>query len=318
MTKRLTYAPFHYPECYNYFEKQQQAHWLWSEINMSADINDWKLNLTESERNLIGTTLKSFTTLEILVNDYWINTVARKFRHPEIQMMAATFASFEAIHARSYSLLNESLGLEDYSVFLADPATKNKIDNILSQENRTKRDIGLSLAVFSGFTEGINLFSSFAILLNFSRFNKMKGMGQIISFSIRDESLHSEAGCYLFREFIKENPDIWDDEFKRQIYEAARNTIQLEDAFIDQAFAIGPVEGLSPDDLKAFLRFRANAKLQDLGLKTNWRSVDKDAVARITSWFDILSNGIEQQDFFSSRPTAYVRGNVDFSKMWED
>lgn len=315
LEKRLLYAPFLYPKCYEYFEKQQMAHWLWSEINMAGDITDWKGNLTDQERNVIGNILKGFVTAETIVNDYWTNTVGKKFRHPEIQMMSATFASFEAIHTKSYALLNETLGLEDYKAFMEDKATKDKIDNILNQSHKSKKDLALSLAVFSAFTEGVNLFSSFAILLNFSRFNKMKGMGQIISFSIRDESLHSDAGCYLFREFIKENPEIWTDELKKEIYEAARNSVALEDAFIDKVFELGPIEGLDPKDLKQFIRHRCNAKLADLGLKANWKNVDKEAVSRITSWFDPMSAGVESADFFAMRVSAYSRGSVNWNEI---
>jgi ribonucleoside-diphosphate reductase beta chain len=160
------------------------------------------------------------------------------------------------------------------------------------------------------------LFSSFAILLNFSRFNKMKGMGQVISFSIRDESLHSEFGCWLFRTLMEEYPELNTDELKKGIYDAARLTIELEDNFIDKAFETGTVEGLDPSDLKQYIRYRCNCKLKDLGLKSNWKNIDKEAVARITSWFDVLSSGVEQQDFFAMRPTAYVRAAIDFSKMW--
>jgi len=144
----------------------------------------------------------------------------------------------------------------------------------------------------------------------------MKGLGQIISFSIKDESLHSEAGCWLFRKFIEENPKIWTDELKKEIYDAARVTIELEDAFIDKVFEMGDIEGITAHDLKAFIRMRANVKLQDLGLKANWRNIDKEVVNRM-QWFDILSSGVSQTDFFAQRVDSYSKGNLDFSKVWE-
>jgi ribonucleoside-diphosphate reductase beta chain len=315
---RLQFIPFRYQEAYDYWLKQQQSHWLHTEINLSSDITDWKLNLTEVEKEVIGGVLKGFTQLEVLIGDYWSNKIARRFKHPEIQMMAATFSSFEGIHARSYSILNESLHLDDFEAFLYEPTTKAKLDNLMTKDGKTRKDIAISLAVFSAFAEGVSLFSSFAILLNFSRFNKMKGMGQIISFSIRDESLHSEAGCWLFRKFVEEYPEVLTDEVKKEIYEAARIAVQLEDDFIDKVFEKGTVEGLDPKDLKQFIRHRANVKLSDLGLKANWKNVDKEAVARISSWFDILSSGVEQQDFFALRPSSYSRGVVDWSKTFEE
>jgi ribonucleoside-diphosphate reductase beta chain len=175
--------------------------------------------------------------------------------------------------------------------------------------------IAKSLAIFSAFTEGVSLFSSFAVLLNFSRFNKLKGVGQIISWSIRDESLHSQAGCWLFRKFIEENPEIWTDEFKRDIYQAARDTVTLEDDFIDKVFEDGEVEGLDPKDLKVFIRNRANQKLGEIGLKKNWKNVDEDALKRM-EWFDFLSVGVEHTDFFSQRVTAYSKGTTNFDDMF--
>lgn len=316
LSSRLTWKPFVYPEAYSYWERQQQAHWLHLEIAMSSDINDWKTKLTESEKHLIGHLLKGFTQSEIFIEDYWANKVAKWFKHPEVQMMANTFAAFESIHAVSYAYLNDSLGLDDYEAFMHDPTTKAKIDRLVGTKGKSKEDIALSLAIFSGFNEGVNLFSSFAILMNFQRFNKLKGVGQIIAFSIRDESLHSEAGCWLFKTLIQENPEIWTDELKKKIYEAARTTVELEDNFIDKAFELGDIEGLTKEEMKTYIRFRCNTKLEDLGLKKNWKNIKKENIQNM-EWFDILSNGVEMQDFFAGRVSSYSKGSVDWSKMYE-
>lgn len=317
LTPRATYRPFEYEQAYKYWELQQQSHWLHHEIAMSSDINDWKTVLTEAEKGVIGHILKGFTQSEIFIQEYWGSFVAKNFKKPEIQMMAATFSAFESIHAVSYAYLNDSLGLDNYEAFLHEPTAKAKIDRLMAPKGKGKEDIARSLAIFSAFNEGVNLFSSFAILLNFSRFNKMKGLGQIIAFSIKDESLHSEAGIYLFRTLISEFPEIWTDELKKDIYDAARFTIELEDDFIDKAFSLGEVEGLTKEDMKAFIRHRCNTKLEDLGLKKNWKNIDKEALKRV-SWFDVLSSGVSMQDFFSGRVDSYAKGTVDFSKIWED
>lgn len=260
---------------------------------MSSDINDWKLHLTLSEKNVVGQILKGFTQSEVFIQEYWGSFVSRKFKKPEIQMMAAAFASMESVHAVSYAYLNDSLGLSDFEAFLHEPTAKAKIDRLIETKGKTKQEIAKSLAIFSAFNEGVNLFSSFAVLLNFSRFNKMKGLGQIIAFSIKDESLHSEAGCWLFRTLISEYPEIWTDELKHELYEAAKLTVKLEDDFIDKVFELGDIEGITSRDLKQFIRHRANTKLTDLTLKSNWRNVDKEALERM-SWFDVLSSGVSQ------------------------
>ena len=189
---------------FEFYMKQQQAHWLWTEVPMMSDVNDWKQNLTETEKNIIGSILKGFAQTETVVNDYWSTLVTKWFRKPEIIAMAVTFGCFETIHAEAYSLLNEELGLDDFAEFLEDETTMAKIENLMNvrdsfEGEKDWHEIAKSLAIFSAFTEGVNLFSSFAVLLSFKMRNKLKGVGQIVEWSIRDESMHSDAGCWLFR-----------------------------------------------------------------------------------------------------------------------
>jgi ribonucleotide reductase beta subunit family protein with ferritin-like domain len=213
LTPRATYAPFEYEQAFRYTELQQQSHWLVSEISMASDINDWKLSLNETEKNIIGHILKGFTQSEVFIQEYWGQMVGKWFKKPEIQMMAATFSAMEAIHAISYAHLNQSLGLEDFDAFLHEPTAKAKIDRLISTKGKSKEEIAKSLAIFSAFNEGVSLFSSFAILLNFSRFNKLKGVGQIIAFSIKDECFSSDteilttSGFKLFSE-LEENDKV--------------------------------------------------------------------------------------------------------------
>jgi ribonucleoside-diphosphate reductase beta chain len=316
LTPRPTYAPFEYQQAYKYWELQQQSHWLHSEVSLASDINDWKMSLTTSEKNVIGHILKGFTQSEVFIQEYWGQMVGKWFKKPEIQMMAATFSAFESIHAVSYAYLNQSLGLEDFDAFLHEPTAKAKIDRLINTKGKSKEEIARSLAIFSAFNEGVNLFSSFAVLLNFSRFNKLKGVGQIVAFSIKDESLHSDAGCWLFRTFISEFPEVMTDALKEEIYDAARLTVELEDAFISKAFEYGSVEGIDAQELKAFIRFRTNTKLGDLGLKKVWKNLDKQLLDKM-SWFDVMSSGTEHSDFFASRVSTYSKGTMDFSNIWE-
>lgn len=317
--RRSVYRPFKYPFAHEYFLKQQQAHWLWTEVNMSGDIKDFNENLTEHERGVVTRILQLFTNTEILVGEYWSQNISVWFPQPEIQQMALTFAGFESIHISAYDHLNTTLGLSDleHSKFLEIPelvARQDKLSKTLN-DTATLKKKAIALAIFSGFCEGVQLFSSFAALMNLSRFNKLKGVSQIVSWSSKDESLHSEAGCALFKTLIQENPDMFDDELKQAVYQAARDIVSLEDDYIDYVFQDVGIEGLDPRDLKAYIRFRANTKLNDLGLKSNWKNLDMDRVRNITSWYDILVNGNEHTDFFSQRPTAYSKGHVDWNAI---
>jgi len=318
LQERVVYKPFEYPEAHDYWLKQQQAHWLHTEVPMMSDINDWKQNLTETEKNIVGSILKGFAQTETIVNDYWSGLVTKWFRKPEVIMMATTFGAFETIHAEAYSLLNETLGLDNFSEFLEDEATMAKIENLMSTRDNFDgeddlQDIAKSLAIFSAFTEGVNLFSSFAILLSFKMRNKLKGVGQIVEWSIRDESMHSEAGCWLFRTLIKENPHLNTPDLKAAINEAALLSLKLELDFIDKVYELGDLEGCSKDDLVAFIKNRVNTKLGDLGYGSIIDGIDTNALKRM-KWFDSISAGKQHTDFFASRVTNYSKGHLQWDE----
>ena len=310
--ERVVYKPFEYQEASDYWLKQQQAHWLHTEVPMMSDITDWKQNLNKTEKNIIGSILKGFAQTETVVNDYWTNLVTSWFRKPEIIKMGVTFGAFETIHAEAYSLLNETLGLDNFSEFLEDESTMAKIENLMDVRDahdgtpdwsaRAK-----SLAIFSAFTEGVNLFSSFAVLLSFKLRNLLKGVGQIVEWSIRDESLHSNAGCWLFRTLLEENPDLNTPELRAEIEEAARLSLKLELDFIDKVYEMGDLEGCPKYDLVSFIKHRVNTKMGDLGYGAIVNDIDPDAIQRM-KWFDSLSAGKQHTDFFASRVTNYSKG----------
>jgi len=316
--ERIVYKPFEYQEAADYWLKQQQAHWLHTEVPMMSDINDWKQNLTDTEKNIVGSILKGFAQTETVVNDYWSGLVTKWFRKPEIIMMATTFGAFETIHAEAYSLLNEELGLDNFAEFMEDEATMAKIENLMSIRDsfngeKDWHEIAKSLAIFSAFTEGVNLFSSFAVLLSFKMRNKLKGVGQIVEWSIRDESMHSEAGCWLFRTLIEEKPELKTPELEAAINEAALLSLQLELDFINKAFELGDLEGCSKDDLIHFIKNRVNTKLGDLGYKPIIDNIDMNAVDRM-KWFDHLSAGKQHTDFFANRVTNYSKGHLEWDE----
>jgi ribonucleoside-diphosphate reductase beta chain len=276
-------------------------------------LNDWKLKLTESEKNLIGNILKSFAQTETYVNDYWSTKVAVWFPKHEIKAMACAFADFESIHAEAYARLNEELGLDDFEAFMEDEEAKAKIDRLVELPGDTLRDKALSLAIFSAFTEGVNLFSSFAVLMSFQLRNLMKGTGQIVEWSVRDESLHSKAGCWLFRTMMEEMPEL-NEGMEKQIYEACDLSVKLEFDFIDKAFEMGEIEGLNKNQLKNFIKERANQKLIELGYNPLYNDIDPNLLKQM-EWFGHLTSGKTHQDFFAGRVTDYSKSTADWSDL---
>src|SRR6056300_52992 len=318
LQERVVYKPFEYPAAHEYWLKQQQAHWIHTEVPMANDVTDWKSNLKDHEKNVVGGILKGFAQTETVVNDYWTGLVTKWFRKPEIIMMATTFGAFETIHAEAYSLLNEQLGLDNFAEFLEDESTAAKIENLMQVRDGHNgeidyHEVARSLAIFSAFTEGVNLFSSFAVLLSFKMRNKLKGVGQIVEWSIRDESLHSEAGCWLFRTLIKENPKLKTPELEAAINEAALLSLQLELDFIKKCYSLGDLEGCSQYDLEHFIKNRVNTKLGDLGYNPIVTDIDGTAVERM-KWFDALSAGKQHTDFFANRVTNYSKGHMEWDE----
>jgi ribonucleoside-diphosphate reductase beta chain len=311
--KRLFYKPFEYTQAHEFLKQQQRVHWLPEEVTLAADVNDFKLKLTESEKNLIGQILKSFAQTETHVEDYWSSYVSHWFPKPEIQSMAVTFGSFESIHAEAYSLLNESLGLDDFEAFMDDEEARNKIERLQQVNAGTMDEIAQSLAIFSAFTEGVNLFSSFAILMSFQMRNLMKGMGQIVAWSVRDESLHSKAGCWLFTQLLKERPELDTIDLRLKVTEACQISVDLEFAFIDKVFEMGNLDNLTKEQLKNFIMARAKEKMVDLGYKSVY-TIDENLLDEI-AWFGQITSGVEQQDFFAQRPSSYSKSTADWSDL---
>jgi ribonucleoside-diphosphate reductase beta chain len=313
---RIAYKPFEYPEYYTEgWLKQAQAFWLHTEIPMSGDVKDWNETLTPSEKNLVGNILLGFAQTECAVSDYWTQKVVSWFPKHEIQQMAMMFGSQETIHAVAYSYLNETLGLEDFEAFLHEPATAKRFENLVSYEGNDPVGIGKSLAVFSAFAEGVSLYSAFAVLYSFQLNNKLKGVGQQMKWSVRDESLHSKMGCQLFNHMCQEIPTLR-DECKEDILKAAKLMIELEENYIDKMFEMGDLDNLKAYDLKQFIIKRTNEKLAELGYKGSIK-YDKDA-AKNLDWFYHLTGGHTHTDFFAIRPTDYSKANEgeDFNDVW--
>ncbi len=317
--ERIPYKPFEYPEYYTEgWLKQAQAFWLHTEIPMSGDVKDWNEKLTDSEKNLVGNILLGFAQTECAVSDYWTQKVVGWFPKHEIQQMAMMFGSQETIHAVAYSYLNETLGLENFEAFLQDEATMERFDNLVSYEGTDKIGIAKSLAIFSAFAEGVSLYSAFAVLYSFQLRNLLKGIGQQMKWSVRDESLHSKMGCQLFKHMCQEDPKLLED-CKKDIIDAAEAMLKAEEKYIDKMFEQGDIENLKANDLKQFIRKRLNEKINELGYADigKYFEYDDEGASRL-DWFYHLTGGHTHTDFFAVRPTDYSKANEgeDFEDIW--
>jgi ribonucleoside-diphosphate reductase beta chain len=317
--ERIPYKPFEYPVYYTEgWLKQAQAFWLHTEISMQGDLKDWNEKLNYKEKNLVGNILLGFAQTECAVSDYWTQSVVKWFPKHEIQQMAMLFGSQETVHAVAYSYLNETLGLEDYEAFLHEPATAERFSNLVATEGRSTADIGRSLAIFSAFAEGVSLYSAFAVLYSFQLRNLLKGIGQQMKWSVRDESLHSKMGCQLFRHMCEEDPTLL-EQCRQDVINAAETMVKLEISYIGKMFEAGEIEGITSYDLIQFIKKRTNEKLVELGYLDlgSYFPFNKEAASNL-DWFYHLTGGVTHTDFFAIRPTDYSKANEgeDFEDIW--
>ncbi len=301
------YKPFDHPWMFDYYSQQNQMHWFPEDVPLHNDVKDWQ-TMTDEEKNLLTQIFRLFTQSDVDVGSGYVDRYMRIFKKPEARMMMSSFANMESIHQHAYSLLLDTVGMPEveYKAFSEYEAMADKHEyiNAVKVTKGDKKSIAKALAIYSGFTEGLQLFSSFIILLNFPRFGKMKGMGQIITYSIRDESMHVEAMTKLFREFIQENIDLWTDDFKKEIYQACREMVDLEDRFLDLVFEQGDIPGLTKKEMQQYIRYIADRRLLQLGLKPNYGVKDNPL-----NWLDDVL-GVEHQNFFEGRATTYMKAGL--------
>jgi ribonucleoside-diphosphate reductase beta chain len=315
--ERNHFKPFNYPWAYDAWLKHEQSHWLHTEVPMSEDVKDWKNKLSNEEKQFLTHIFRFFTQGDIDVAGGYVRNYLPYFPQPEVRMMLSGFAAREALHIAAYSHLIETLGLPEttYNQFLDYREMRDKHDYVmdLSSRNGTKESTAEHIAVFSAFTEGMQLFSSFIMLLNFPRTGKMKGMGQIVTWSIVDETMHAEGMIKLFRTYIEENKEIWNDELKGRIYTIAEQMVLLEDKFIDLAFSMGAMEGLNSEDVKKYIRYITDRRLISLGLKGIMK-VKRNPLP----WVEEMINAPTHTNFFENRATDYAKGATtgDWGDVW--
>jgi len=313
--ERSYFKPFNYAWAYDAWLKHEQSHWLHTEVPMNEDVKDWKSKLSDAEKGFLTNIFRFFTQGDIDVAGGYVNNYLPNFPQPEVRMMLAGFAAREALHVAAYSHLIETLGMPEstYNEFLEYEAMKEKHDYLqeLSMETQDKTTIATNIAAFSAFTEGMQLFSSFIMLLNFPRHGKMKGMGQIVTWSIVDETLHAENMIKLFREYVNENIDLWNDSLKGKIYTIAEKMVELEDQFIDLAFAMGAMENLTAEDVKKYIRYICDRRLISLGLKGIFK-VKKNPL----QWVEEMINAPTHTNFFENRSTDYAKSAL--TGTWGD
>lgn len=310
--RRTAYKPFWYPWAYEAFVASEQMHWLAREVPLNADVQDWKTRLNDDERGLLTQVFRFFTQADVDVAECYIDRYLPLFKPVELRMMMASIAAREGVHIQAYSTLIDEIGMPEteYAAFMEYDAMRRKHE-FMSEASEGLEGLARDIAVFSAFGEGLQLFASFVILLNFTRFGKMKGMGQIVSWSIRDESHHVASMVKVFHALLDEHPGLWTPALQERIMQAAAEMVEMEDRFIELAFGEGGVEGLTQDEVKSYIRYIADRRLAQLGLPAMFGITENPL-----PWVDVIVSGKEHTNFFENKATDYAKGTVTGS--WDD
>ena len=310
-----TYKPFMHPWAFELWEKHEDIHWTAKEASLNDDIIDWKRKLTPQEKNFIINILRLFTQSDVQVGQNYYDYLIPIFKNNEVRNMLGSFANREATHQTAYALLNDTLGLpdEEFHKFLEYKAMSDKID--FMADNNVDTDAGVALALAKTvFSEGVSLFSSFAMLLQLQTVGKMKGMCTIVEWSIRDETMHVQGNSRLFREWCAEYPAIVTDELKSAIYRMAEDVVINEDKFIELAYEDEyEFANLSRDEVRTYIRYMADYRLKQLGLKPIM-GVAKNPIPTL----DWLINGSSHDNFFEKRVTEYSVNGMEGDWNWKN
>lgn len=314
--KSEVYKPFAYPWAIEYTVEHEKMHWGEWEGQLQEDVNQWKSGkISKVEKDHIRQILRLFTHSDVAVGGNYCDVFIHYFQNNEIRQALLSTANREGTHQRAYDLLNATLGMDDseHAAFLQFKEMKEKAEFMQASRfefpfdtdyDRALCNIGYAIAQ-TICNEGMSLFSAFAMLLNYQRTGKMKGMCEIVEWSIRDETQHVDFMLKVFRAFCEEHRHILTDEFKKEIYDMYRQAVALEDSVIDLTYSAGAVAGLSKDEVKQYVRYLADRRLIQLGLKPHFKVVQNPL-----GWLEWITSATSFKNFFEGRVTDYSKAGM--------
>jgi ribonucleoside-diphosphate reductase beta chain len=308
--KRVNYKPFEYPEILNFTEAINRSFWVHSEVDFTADVQDFHSHLSPNEKLVIKRSLLAIAQIEVAVKSFW-GDLYLHLPKPEFNGLGSTFAECEFRHSEAYSRLLEVLGYNnEFQHLIQTPVIKKRIEylsNALAHtKSADKKEYVTSLILFSILIENVSLFSQFAIILSFSRFKGvMKNVSNIIAWTSVDEQIHANAGIYIVNRIKEEYPEIFNDQTKQEIREIVANSIEVEAEILDWIFSEGEIEQLSKKDLLNFMKFRVDDSLEKIGMEKLYPEAAFGS--QPLRWFEeeIYANSLD--DFFAKRPVDYTK-----------
>ena len=308
--KRINLKPYEYPHLYEYVPAIRHSYWIHSEFNFTSDIQDFKIQLTDSERSAIKNTMLAISQIEVAVKSFW-GDIYHRIPKPEIGSVGSTFAESEVRHADAYSHLLEILGLNsEFKELKKKPAIMKRVRYLETALKNSKsddnREYAESILLFSLFIEHVSLFSQFLIIMAFNKHkNMLKGISNVVEATSKEEQIHGDFGIDLIKILQKENPDWFTKNYHESIQQMCKDAFEAESEVVDWIFENGELDFLPKAVVNEFLKNRFNNSLESIGIEKVF-DVDQDLVSE-TEWFDDEIIGTKHGDFFVKRSINYSK-----------
>lgn len=308
--RRINYKPFEYPEVLQFTEAINKAYWVHSEVDFTADVQDFHSHLTDAERNAIRNSLLAIAQIEVAVKTFWGN-IYEHFPKPEFNGLGSTFAECEFRHSEAYSRLLEVLGYNnEFEKLLEVPVILERVeylnDALKYSKSQDDKKYVISLILFTILIENVSLFSQFAVILSFTRFKGyMKNVSNIIGWTSVDEQVHANAGIYLVNKIKEEYPQYFDEDTIKQLRLTVEHSIEIEGKILEWIFEKGEIESIKHKDLLNFMKFRVDESLKQIGVTPIYNISSEEY--KPMAWFEeeVFANSLD--DFFAKRPTEYTK-----------
>jgi ribonucleoside-diphosphate reductase beta chain len=315
--EQVSRKPNLYPWTEDFVNAMHNGFWTDKEFNFQSDVQDFKVNLSEKEREIIKRTLSAIGQVEVSVKKFWAN-LGNHLPHPGITDLGYVMANIEVIHNNAYERLLSVLELEDvFEQNMKLPIIRDRVNYLKKYLNKCymndKKQYIYSLILFTLFVENVSLFSQFYIINWFNRYeNVLKDTAQQVAYTSREENIHGIVGTKIVNVLREEYPELFNDDLPERLKEEAQCAFEAESKIIDWIIGDYEKDNISADILKEFIKNRLNESLEQIGFKKVF-DVDKDKIAS-TIWFDEDVLGNSATDFFFKRPVEYSKKDKSFDE----
>jgi len=308
--RRVNLKPYEYPELIEYVDAIRHSYWVHTKFSFTSDIHDFKVNVTDAERNAIKNAMLAIAQVEVAVKTFW-GDIYHRLPKPEIGSVGYTFAESEVRHHDAYSHLLEILGLNSEFEKISDiPALSQRVnylsDSVKLAQTNDDKDYALSILLFSLFIEHVSLFSQFLIIMSFNKYrNLFKGISNVIEATSKEEQVHGLFGIELINIIREERPEWFDSDLKQRVVNACREAYSSEEEVIDWIYETGDLDFMPKKVVKEFVKNRLNNSLVNIGYEPVFDIDDK--LVEQTDWFDDEILTTKHTDFFVKRSTNYPK-----------